>query len=110
MKNILSKTQTAIILLAGMLTSQGLLIRPLKQRLCHIIWLIFDGKLLRNTACFARLQTAGGMRPRIANRNRVELASKASFPHLLTKALLRYLYTATLAFAKIYRKIRSLRC
>ena len=32
-------------------------------RLCHITWLIFDGKILRNTSRFARLQTAGGMRP-----------------------------------------------
>jgi len=31
--------------------------------LCHIIWLIFDGKILRNTVHFVRLQTAEGMRP-----------------------------------------------
>ena len=31
--------------------------------LSHITWLIFDGKILRNPSCFARLQTAGGMRP-----------------------------------------------
>ena len=31
--------------------------------LCHITWLIFDGKILRNTLYFARLQTTEGMRP-----------------------------------------------
>ena len=29
----------------------------------HIIWLIFNEKILRNTSCFARFQTAAGMRP-----------------------------------------------
>ena len=27
------------------------------KRSCHLTWLIFDGKILRNTACFARLHT-----------------------------------------------------
>ena len=31
-------------------------LKRLKIRLCHIIWLIFDGKILRNTVFFARLQ------------------------------------------------------
>ena len=48
----------------------------------YIIWLIFDGKILRNFTRFTRLQTAEGMRPRVANRNRIEIASKVSFPHL----------------------------
>ena len=30
-----------------------------KKWLCHIIWLIFDGEMLRNPTCFACLHTAG---------------------------------------------------
>ena len=41
----------------------------LNKRLCHITWLIFDGKILRNTSCFVRLQTTEG------SLTRVELAS-----------------------------------
>ena len=32
-------------------------------RLCHIIWLIFDGRILWNTSYFVRLQTTMGLRP-----------------------------------------------
>ena len=36
---------------------KSVLNKKVNKRLCHIIWLIFDGKILRNTSRFARLQT-----------------------------------------------------